>query len=186
LIVAANRLATLEVDFDDLFTLQLDAGFIVKRVDDFPGLAVDDVTAGGDHILAVSGHKHPTRKIGRFDVSNLFWRHDRIVEDVDIIIGSIREPDFLFVRRQGDAMTGAAMPLHGARLEALHRHFGEFFAGLDVANLKSQKTVDVHKATGVASIDGKGADDIGKGPDLLNDFVGGRVDDDQVVIVQPP
>src|ERR1700733_4766860 len=157
LIVTANRLVTLEVDFDDLFTLQLGGGFIVKRVDDLSGLAVDDVAAGRDHILPVDGHEHPARHVGSLDVGNLFRWHDGIVEDMDVIVGSIREPDLFFVRRQGNAVTGTSMPLDGARLKPLHRYFGEFFACLDVANLKSQKTVDIHIATGVASIDCKGA-----------------------------
>src|SRR3984885_8356308 len=67
LIVTANRLATLEIDFDDFFALQLGAGFIVKRVDDLSGLAVDDIAAGRDHILPVDGHEHPARHVGSFD-----------------------------------------------------------------------------------------------------------------------
>src|SRR6202000_1318508 len=85
LIVGAHRLAALEINFDDFLALQLGAGFVVERIDDLSGLAVDDVTAGGDHILAANGHKHPTRKIAQFDVSDLFGWHDGIVEDVDII-----------------------------------------------------------------------------------------------------
>src|ERR1700740_1251329 len=79
---------------------------------------------------------------------------------------------------------GTAMPLDGAWLKPLHRHLGELLAGLDIANLKSQQFVDVHIAAGIASVDCKGTNPVREWTDLFDDFVGGRVRNEQIVIVQ--
>ena len=75
---------------------------------------------------------------------------DRVVEDVQRAVGGVADPDFLLVRRQADAVAGAAVPLDRALLEALHLDAVQHLARLQVADLEAEQAVDVDVAQRLA------------------------------------
>ena len=70
----------------------------------------------------------------------------RGVEDVHGVVGAVGEPELLLVRRQPDAVAGAAVPLDRALLEAGHFDAVQHLAGLQVADLEAEQLVDVDEA----------------------------------------
>src|ERR1700752_3935652 len=95
--------------------------------------AIDDVSTRGDDILSIARDKDPARHIAGLDIRNLLRRHHRVIEDMHIIIRSIREPNLFFVRGKRDAVTWTAVALHRSGLESLDRNLVELLASFDIS-----------------------------------------------------
>src|SRR6266566_6245248 len=90
-------------------------------------------------------------------------------------VGGIRHPDFFFIRSQADAVTRAAMSFGLAFAEALHFDSVKHLAAGQVADLKSQQIVHVHKTKRLRPIDREWPDELAEGTDLANHLVRSRV-----------
>lgn len=104
---------------------------------------IDDFAGGQVGRLAVDAPTYPARGFAELDALHLFGRHDRGIEDVDVFVVAVDDPDFLFVVREGDAVAGTAMPLHRSLLKALYIYAVPFLSRLDIANLKAEQAVHV-------------------------------------------
>ena len=56
-------------------------------------------------MLAIETEGYPTGLVAKKDVSDLLWRHDGRIENVESAIGSVGNPDFAFIGRHTDSMT---------------------------------------------------------------------------------
>src|SRR5262249_46552968 len=96
------------------------AYFILQRGDDLFCAYVDHLSGGRVGEASVQAEVDPAGLVTDFDaVLGLLRRHYRGVKDVQHAVGAVTEPDLFFVRRQADAVAGAAMPLDRALLVAI-------------------------------------------------------------------
>src|SRR5262249_49638505 len=130
LVAGAGRHALLKDDLDHLLAVDLAALLVFQRGEDLFRLGVDDLAGGRVGVAAVEAEGDPARLFAQADAGRLLRRHDRGVEDVHLAVGGVAHPDLLLVRREADAVAGAAVPLDGALLEALHLDAVQHFARL--------------------------------------------------------
>jgi len=172
-------MAAFKIDFQKFFALDCNAFFIGEAADDFFGFNVDYVAGRGVSILTVDGESHPAGFIAEFDALDVFGRHHCVVVEVQAAIMGVGEPDFFFVRREADAVTGAAVTFGGADFEALDFDAMKEFAGVEVADFKTEEAVFVDVTEGAGAIDGEWANEISKRADFFDYIVGFGVGDAQ-------
>src|SRR5436190_2111036 len=88
-----------------------------------------------------------------------------------VVVRAVSEPQFLFIRRQGDAVAGASVTLDRALIVTLHLDTIELLTGLDIADLEAKQIVHIHKAKCVASVHRKWTDYVSERPDTACDLV---------------
>ena len=122
-----------------------------------PGFPAGDYHTGTLLALALSASVL-ARLFAQPDADALLRRQDGSVEDVDLAIGGVTHPDFLLVRRQADAVAGAAVALDVAAFESLDVDAVGDLAGVQVADFEAEEVVDAGEDERAAAVDGEGAD----------------------------
>src|SRR5262245_54430097 len=171
LIPRLDRLPALPVDLDHLLAVYLAPGFVGERRQDLLGSHVNHLAGRRIAVLGVQAECDPARLLAQADAHGLLRRHDGIVEDVYLLVERVHDPDLLLVRRQADAVAGAAVSLHRPLLRPLNFHSMELLAGRQVADLKAETLVDVHIDERLSSVHCEGADGIGDRPGRADDCV---------------
>src|SRR5256885_5187048 len=172
LVACADGLVVGEVDLKQFFALDLMAGFVFEGGDDAFGGGVDYVAGGGIGAAAVDAEGDPAGLIAQGDAGHLFGRHCGGVENVDAAVGGVGEPEFSFIRRERDAVAGAAVALGGTFLEASDFHAMEHLAGFAIADFKTKQLVDIDEAKGLPAVDGERAYGSTERPNLADYGVG--------------
>jgi len=116
--------------------------------DDLAGGDVDDVARRRIDSFSVDTDRHPEDTVRRVDGGDLLGVFV-VAEDVNLLENSVRQPDFLAVRRDGNAVAGATMRDAGARglvpdrapVNAGDFHRLQNFARLGVGNQIAEKIV---------------------------------------------
>lgn len=166
LVAASNGATVLEMNFQNLLTAHL-ATFLIRQTgDDCLGCHLDNFAGRRKSELSIHGERDPAGLVAQGDAVNLFWGHDGGIEDMNVAVGAIREPDFLFIGSQSNAMTGASMSFDRSFGKSLDFNPMKEFTGLKIADFKAQEIVHIDEAKGLAAIDGERADAVGKGADL--------------------
>src|SRR5262245_41088386 len=118
LVAGSNGNAVAEDDLDHLLAVDLPVALVAQRGDDLLARHVDDLARGRIGIAAVEAERHPAGLLAELDTDRLPGRHGRGVEDVDMAVGRIADPDFPLVGRQANAVARAAVPLDRSFLKA--------------------------------------------------------------------
>jgi len=113
LIADADRYAVLEMDFNHLLAVNRPAFLVRQRCNDFLAIRVDNLSRRWIGKAAVEAERHPAWLVAQRDALHLLGRVGRQVENVDLLIVRIAQPELLFVRREPDAMAGSAVTLNG-------------------------------------------------------------------------
>ena len=85
------------------------------------------------------------------------------------VVGSVHDPQFLFVRSQRDAVARAPVALDGAQLVSLDLHAIEFLPAAQIAHLEPEQTIDVDEAQRIAPVDRERTDDVRERSDGAHD-----------------
>src|SRR5206468_6996795 len=88
---------------------------------------------------------------------------------MDDTVGAVAEPKLALVRRECDAMAGAAVALHGALCVALDLDAVEQLARPEVADLEAEQIVHVREHQRPRAVDGEWADDVAERSDDARD-----------------
>src|SRR5262245_48884556 len=104
LVARAHDHAVLQHDLDHLLAVHLAALLVGEGEQDLLRLRVDDLAGGGIGVAAVEAERHPAGLLADLYARGLLGRHDGGVEDVQVTVGSVTDPDFLFVGSKSDAM----------------------------------------------------------------------------------
>ena len=147
----------LEVNLQQLLALHRPALFVGQRGDDLTGLHVDNLTRRGVGQRAVDAERHPARLVAELDAGDLLRRQCGQVEEVQMLVRGVADPDFLLIGSQSDAVARAAVALDRALLEPGDLHAMQHLASLQVPDLEAEELVDRHEAQGLRSVDGERA-----------------------------
>ena len=147
--------------------------------EDLPRLRVDHFAGRRIGVAAVDAEGDPAGLVADGDAGDLLRRHHRRVEDVQAAVGAVGQPQLLLVRRQPDAVAGAAVPLDRALVVAGDLDAVQHLAGRDVADLEAEQAVDVDEAQRLRAVDRERPDRAAERPDAADDGVGCRIGDGQ-------
>src|SRR5262249_55239738 len=142
LIPVADRNSIADVDLDHLLAVHLAAGFVLQSRDELLGLRVEDLASTWVGVAAVEGEGDPAGLLPQRQAMRLPRRGRRQVEDVQPAIVGVADPGLGLVRREADAVAGAAVPLHGALLVALNLDALEYLAARQVGDFEAEQLVD--------------------------------------------
>src|SRR3954447_12278709 len=112
-------------------------------INDLLGRRIDDVARRWVSIFAVNAERYPARLLADLDRGDLLRRRHFVVEDMQPLIGGVANPDFLFVRRQTDAMARAAVALDHALFKPLNLHAPDDLAGFQIGDFVAEQLIDV-------------------------------------------
>src|SRR5947209_7951038 len=146
LVPCTDHLPAVHHDLQHLLALEVAIQLVLQSRHNLFRLRVDDLAARRIHRPPIDAERDPARQIAHLDIGHLLGRHHRGVEHVDVIVGTVRHPQFLLVRRQRDPMARAAVAFHRTVFESLNLHAGQLLAGLDVADLEAQQSIHADKA----------------------------------------
>ena len=163
LVTCTDGLTVCEVDFQQLLTLHGGARFLLEHPDNFTSGSFYDFTRGRICVLTIDTEGDPAWFVGQLNALDLFRRHNFGVEDVELSVERITQPKFLLIRREPNSVAGTAVTLGGTFVASLHFDAMQHFARDQIANLKAEQFVHVHKATRAGTIDGERSNDIAKG-----------------------
>src|SRR5262245_7599642 len=93
------------------------------------------------------------------------------------VVGSIGQPEFLFVGCKSNAVAWAAMALYRSFLKATDLHTMQRFSGLQIPDLEPEQFIHIHKNKSLASVDREGTYGITKWPDCMRFLVRGWIRD---------
>src|SRR6202040_452188 len=82
---------------------------------DLARLHVDDIARRDVGEVSIETNRDPEGAGSCLDAFNLPGRHHRVVEDVDIVVHPVGEPEFGLIIGQGNAVARTAMRDSGAR-----------------------------------------------------------------------
>src|SRR5438132_12833751 len=109
-VAGSHGAAVLEIDLDELLARRNARGDLLRsRIDDDPAVGIG--------VAAVDAEREPAGMRpgrGRVEDSNagdLFRRTRGDVEDVDVAVDAVHDPDLFLIRRQVETVTGRAMRL---------------------------------------------------------------------------
>lgn len=175
----ADRVAVTEVDFDELRTRDTVPVGILQSADDLLGLGVNHIAGVGIRKTAIHAEGNPAMRLGAH-IDALFldgWHHGG-VENVQLLLVLVDEPDFRLIRRQADTVTAAALIFH-----ALDHYGMELLAGSRIANLEAHDVVRVDEVERLRAVDRMRPDHRHERADTLDDLVGRCVDHGQHVVL---
>ena len=116
----AHRHAVDEDDLDHLLAVDLAALLVRQRGDDLLRLRVDHLAGRRIGVAAVEAERDPARLLAQLDARRSASAASRVLSKTCTrLLAASHHPDLLLVRRQADAVAGAAVPLDRALLEAL-------------------------------------------------------------------
>ena len=141
----ADRFLAVKINFQHFFALHIRAFYVLQSGDDLARGGLDHIAGRGIRVAAIHAECDPPRLVAQPDVGDLPRRHHRGVEDVQTAVESVRQPDFLFVWRQADAVAGATVAFGRAGAEARHFDAVKHFPGGEIADFKSQQFVHIHE-----------------------------------------
>ena len=170
MIAGADGQASDEVNLEHLLTAHLTALLVFERRHDPAGRHVDDFAGRGIGVATVDTEGHPARIVAQLDAAELFGRLDGDVEVMHVLVVAVDDPDFLFIRREADAVAGAGVALDRPHREALHFHAMQHFTGDEIASFKPEQAIHVYVAQRARAVDGEGADARAERTRRLNDF----------------
>src|SRR5438270_13396240 len=106
LVASTDHLSVVHHDLEHLLALHLVPGLVLQRSHNLLGACVDDLSGGRVRLAAVDAERNPAGKIAQLDRGPLFGWHYGGIEDVQAVVGSVGQPEFLFIVRQSDAVAG--------------------------------------------------------------------------------
>ena len=80
--------------------------------------------------MPIQAEGHPARLVAQCNAFRLFGRHYSGIEDMDPAVGSINDPELLFVGGQANAMTRATVALDRALVEPMDFNAMKHLSGL--------------------------------------------------------
>ena len=96
-------------------------------------------------MTTVDAEADPAGEVTKVDGGDLLRGHDGGVEDVQCVVGAIRQPEFFFIGSQGDAVAGAAVALQRTGLVIGDFDAAKKLAGVEVADFEARQIVYVDK-----------------------------------------
>src|SRR5262249_55577112 len=111
LISGGDRLAAVEMNFDHLFAVHRRPMLIGQGGQGSFARNVDYLAGAGIRKSAVETEGDPAGLFAELETRLEPRRHGGVVEDVNHLVKRVDDPDFGLIRRQADAVAGAAVPL---------------------------------------------------------------------------
>src|SRR5882757_9551281 len=120
--------------------------------------------------MAVNAERDPARLVAHRDVDDLFRRHHGVVEDVQTTVRGISQPEFLFIRRERDAVARTAVAFHRPLLESLNLDALEHLASFHITDLKAEQPIHIRVTKRLRAVDGEWTDGFAERSDFADDF----------------
>src|ERR1022692_4636757 len=134
-----------------LLAIHRPAVFVLELPDDLAALHIDDIPRRDVGEVTIQPHRDPVGTGGGLDALHLLRRHPGVVEDVNVVVDAVREPELFLIVRQGDAVTRTAVgnsrprsdvPLLGPS-ETLHFHLVQNPAAFHIGDHEAQQVIGV-------------------------------------------
>src|ERR1051326_1680724 len=146
LICHARQFAIAKDHVQQLFAVHCPAILIFEIADDLTGLHVDNVAGRNIGEFSIKADRDPVRSCRGFDALHLTRRHPGVIENMDVVIDAVREPNLPLVIRQGDSVARTSMRNDWARhyipllrpAEPGHLHFLDDLPALDIRDEETQ------------------------------------------------
>src|SRR5262249_28428075 len=101
-------------------------------------LGVDHFARRRIGVTAIETEGHPAGLLAQRDASDLLGRRLRGIEDVDVAVCRVADPDLFLVGREANTVAGAAVPFNRTFLVAFDFDSIQLFAALQVPDLEAE------------------------------------------------